>query len=299
MSLVSLKELLVTANKNNFAVGYFEAWDLYSLEAVALAAEKENSPIVLGFGGMTVNQEWINSFGIEPLGRYANELAKSLSVPAAVYLNEVHEIDHAKRGIKSGFNSVLLETSNLSYEENINTTRELVKFAHSNDAHVQGEVGHLPDFSEDNDFDKLTDPNKAKNFINLTNIDFLGVSIGNVHMFSKGNYNPKLNLLSRINEIVEIPLVIHGTTGFPEDKIDLAIKNGVAMFQVGTIIKETFFNEIKKNIQNIKIIDNIHDYVGSRKEKDFLEPGKSKIIDLISKYINLFNSQNKKNLYGK
>ena len=299
MSLVSLKELLVTANKNNFAVGYFEAWDLYSLEAVALAAEKENSPIVLGFGGMTVNQEWINSFGIEPLGRYANELAKSLSVPAAVYLNEVHEIDHAKRGIKSGFNSVLLETSNLSYEENINTTRELVKFAHSNDAHVQGEVGHLPDFIEDNDSDKLTDPNKAKNFINLTNIDFLGVSIGNVHMFSKGNYNPQLDLLSRINEIVEIPLVIHGTTGFPEDKIDLAIKNGVAMFQVGTIIKETFFNEIKKNIQNIKIIDNVHDYVGSRKEKDFLEPGKSKIIDLISKYINLFHSNNKKNLYGK
>ena len=170
MSLVSLKELLETANKNNFAVGYFEAWDLYSLEAVALAAEKENSPIVLGFGGMTVNQEWINSFGIEPLGRYANELAKSLSVPAAVYLNEVYEIDHAKRGIKSGFNSVLLETSNLSYEENVNTTRELVKFAHSNDAHVQGEVGHLPDFIEDNDSDKLTDPNKAKNFINYMNI---------------------------------------------------------------------------------------------------------------------------------
>jgi len=71
------------------------------------------------------------------------------------------------------------------------------------------------------------------------------------------------------------------------------------MFQVGTIIKETFFNEIKKNIQNIEIIDNIHDFVGSRKEKDFLEPGKTKIIDLISKYINLFNSQNKKNLYGK
>ena len=102
MSLVSLKELLETANKNNFAVGYFEAWDLYSLEAVALAAEKENSPIVLGFGGMTVNQEWINSFGIEPLGRYANELAKSLSVPAAVYLNEVYEIDHAKRRISLG-----------------------------------------------------------------------------------------------------------------------------------------------------------------------------------------------------
>ena len=85
-----------------------------------------------------------------------------------MYLNEVYEIDHAKRGIKSGFNSVLLETSNLSYEENINTTRELVKFAHSNDAHVQGEVGHLPDFIVDTNSDNLTDPNKAKNFINFT-----------------------------------------------------------------------------------------------------------------------------------
>ena len=244
MPLVSLKRLLETANNNNFAIGYFEAWDLYSLEAVAIAAEKENSPIVLGFGGMTVNQKWINDFGIEPLGCYANQLAKSLSVPAAVYLNEVYELDHAKRGIKSGFNSVLLETSRLSHQENIYITQELVEFAHSNGAHVQGEVGHLPDFSEDGDIDKLTDPDKARKFIDITNIDFLGVSIGNVHMFSKGNYSPQIDLLSRINEVVKIPLVIHGTTGFPEDKIDLAIKNGVAMFQVGTIIKKTFFKTI-------------------------------------------------------
>lgn len=299
MTLFSLKRLLETAYNNNFAVGYFEAWDTYSLEAVAMAAEKENSPIVLGFGGMTVNQTWINNMGIEPLGCYAKELAKSLSIPAAVYLNEVYEIDHAKRGIKSGFNSVLLETSNLSLQENIKKTKQLAEYAHFNGAHIQGEVGYLPDFYEDDNLEKLTDPFIAQEFVSLTNVDFLGVSIGNVHMLSSGNYNPQLDLLSKINKAVEIPLVIHGTSGFPKDKIKLAIKNGVAMFQLGTIIKETFFNEIKKNIQNIKKIDNIHKVVGSRKDSDFLESGKVKIIDLISKYINLFNSQDKKYLYDK
>ena len=137
MSLVSLKELLETANKNNFAVGYFEAWDLYSLEAVALAAEKENSPIVLGFGAMTVNQEWINSFGIEPLGRYANELAKSLSVPAAVYLNEVYEIDHAKRGIKSGFNTQTKSSKGL-WEKYIKETNPRAIGYYHNPATVYG-----------------------------------------------------------------------------------------------------------------------------------------------------------------
>ena len=299
MTLISMQTLLETAKKNKFAVGYFEAWDTYSMEAVAIAAEKEQSPIVLGFGGLTVNQEWINGFGIEPFGAYAKQLAKSLSVPAAVYLNEVFEIEHVKRGIKAGFNSVLLDSSHLSLQENIEITKKVVKFAHENNAHVQGEIGILPDFVSDNKLTNLTDPFIAQDFIENTDIDFLGVSIGNVHLHSKGKYNPDIELLSKINEQVKIPLVIHGTTGFPEDKINLAIENGLSMFQVGTIIKETFFNEVKKNIQNTKIIDNIHKVVGSRKESDFLESGKNKIIDLISKYINLFNSQNKKYLYAK
>ena len=98
MTLHNMKDLLLTAKKNSFAVGYFEAWDSYSLEAVAIAAEKENSPVVLGFGGMTVNQSWLNNFGIEPLGAYANKIAENLKVPAAVYLNEVFEL--APREVK-------------------------------------------------------------------------------------------------------------------------------------------------------------------------------------------------------
>ena len=62
MTLCNMNDLLCTAKKNSFAVGYFEAWDMYSLEAVAIAAEKENAPIVLGFGGMTVEQQWLGNF---------------------------------------------------------------------------------------------------------------------------------------------------------------------------------------------------------------------------------------------
>ena len=297
MTLVSLKYMLETAKKNNFAIGYFEAWDTYSLEAVAIAAENRKSPIVLGFGGLTVNQKWINDFGIEPFGSYAKKLAESLNVPAAVYLNEVFEIDQVKRGINSGFNSVLLDSSHLSFEENIKITKKVVEFAHNHNAHVQGEVGTLPNFEIVNQKNNLTNPKSAKEFIEQTDIDFLGVSIGNVHLHSKGKYHPNMDLLSKINKEIHIPLVIHGTTGFPNNNISNAINNGVAMFQVGTIIKETFYREVKNFIKNTEIKNDIHHYVGSRKKTDFLELGKDKIIDLISNYINLFKSNNKKNLY--
>ena len=297
MTLISMKRLLETAKKNNFAVGYFEAWDTYSLEAVAIAAEKEQSPIVLGFGGFTVNKKWMDNFGIEPLAAYANQLAKSINVPAAVYLNEVTDFEYVKRGIKSGFNSVLLDSSHLAIADNILITKKVVEFAHSNNANVQGEVGTLPNFFEDSNLSRLTNPKLAKEFVEKTNVDFLGVSIGNVHLHTKGKYTPNIKLLSKIHKEIKIPLVIHGTTGFPNNQISDAIQNGVSMFQVGTVIKKIFYSEIKKYVSNSDTINNIHEYVGSRKQTDFLEVGKNKIIKLISFYLRLFNSQNKKELY--
>ena len=98
--------------------------------------------------------------------------------------------------------------------------------------------------------------------------------------------------------MIDLPLVIHGTTGFQEDKINNAIQSGVAMFQVGTIIKETFYNSVTKAIADSSNINNIHNYVGSRKKTDFLEIGKNQIIQLISKYIKLFKSHNKSSYYG-
>ena len=298
MTLHNMKDLLLTAKKNSFAVGYFEAWDSYSLEAVAIAAEKENSPVVLGFGGMTVNQSWLNNFGIEPLGAYAKKIAENLKVPAAVYLNEVFEFNHVIRGINSGFNGVLLNCSHLPLEKNISKTNKIVEFAHNNSAHVQGEVGFLPDFEINDDVSFLTNPSNAKYFVEKTGVDFLGVSIGNVHIHTKGKYNSDLKLLNEIRKMIDLPLVIHGTTGFPEDKINNAIQSGVAMFQVGTIIKETFYNSVTKAIADSSNINNIHNYVGSRKKTDFLEIGKNQIIQLISKYIKLFKSHNKSSYYG-
>ena len=103
---------------------------------------------------------------------------------------------------------------------------------------------------------------------------------------------------NEIRKMIDLPLVIHGTTGFPEDKINNAIQSGVAMFQVGTIIKETFYNSVTKAIADSSNINNIHNYVGSRKKTDFLEIGKNQIIQLISKYIKLFKSHNKSSYYG-
>ena len=144
MALVTLSELLTRGRAGGYAVGYFEAWDLYSLEAVAEAAAAERSPVVLGFGGMMMNQDWLDRFGIEPLGACGRVMAERLEVPAAFILNEVWEWDHAARGVVCGFNTVMLNTCELPYERNLELTARLVEFAHPRGVEVQAELGRLP-----------------------------------------------------------------------------------------------------------------------------------------------------------
>ena len=97
MALRKLSELLSQARKSGYAIGYFEAWDMYSFEAVLEAAEEENSPVVLGFGGKMMEQQWLNHFGIVPLGAYGRVIAENAKVPTSFILNEVLDIRHIPR----------------------------------------------------------------------------------------------------------------------------------------------------------------------------------------------------------
>ncbi len=102
MSLVSLPELLADAGKGRYAVGYYESWDVYTLEAVVAAAEAERSPVIIGIGGLSANHEWLRSTGIEMYGAVAERLAQRSSVPIGVLFNEADSLEEAKLAIGAG-----------------------------------------------------------------------------------------------------------------------------------------------------------------------------------------------------
>jgi len=280
VALVPLSELLRAAGDGGYAVGYFEAWDTYSLEAVAEAAEAERSPAVLGFGGMMMDQLWLDRFGIEPLGAYGRALADRLSVPAALILNEVWEPEHARRGAVAGFNVVMLNTCELPFERQVELTRSLVQFAHSRGVEVQAELGRLPSFGSD-DTGELTDPAQAREFVAATGADFLAVSVGNVHLQTDGTSGIDFGRLRSIRREVSIPLVVHGGSGLSEDTVAALIGEGITLFHVGTVMKKRFWEAAQMTLSERADRRDYQALVGSRRPEDFLLPGKDAVAESV------------------
>jgi ketose-bisphosphate aldolase len=291
--IVPLPYLLAKAQEGTYALGYFEAWDSYSLEAVIEAAETENAPVILGFGCMMVSETWLDAGGIEILGNIGLTLAERTHLPVALLLNEAHTYQQCLTGIQAGFNAVMLDTSAWPIESAIEQVRELVKVAHAQYVAVEAELGHLPDATEqgiDSSLSSLTDPKEAASFVERTGVDCLAVSIGNVHLLTHGTAHIDLPRLSAIHELISVPLVIHGGTGFPPEAIPSAIRNGVAKFNVGTSLKQSFFNAIRESELTSDDNANIHDLVGSHREQDFLLAGKRSMQAKVQAYLQLYGS---------
>jgi fructose/tagatose bisphosphate aldolase len=286
MGLAPLTELLSAARAGGYAVGYFEAWDSYSLEAVVEAAETERAPVVLGFGCLLVDQLWLDNGGIETLGCLGRHVAKRTTVPVSLLLNEAHTLEHGLRGIEAGFNAVMLCTSDVP------TVAELVRVAHGRGVAVEGELDSLPDGGADGEVDtsgaRLTDPEQAAAFVADTGIDCLAVSFGNVHTLEGQTASVDLDHLAAIGRQVEVPLVVHGGTSFPPDAVAGAVACGAAKFNVGTVLKRTFAEGLTRAVVSAPLDASPHAMLGSHGRDDLLASAKPGLVEVIRDLIRLY-----------
>ena len=291
MSIVSMSELLAQALRGGYALGYFEAWDQYSLEAVLEAAEETKSPAILGFGGAVANQAWLDRWGVEEMATLARCLGERATIPIAILFNEARTFAQVLRGLRAGCNAVMLDTSHLPYQENLALTRQVTEVAHALGATVEAELGHLADASTPGSEEATyTDPEAAARFVEQTGVDALAVSVGNVHVLAEGVASVNLELLERIHQVVPVPLVIHGGTGFPASAVRPAIERGVAKFNIGTRLKQAMLAGIQEALAGLPERPNVHLVIGSREEGDVLLCGKTRMKGEILKLIALYGS---------
>lgn len=290
MPLQSMLDMMRRAQENRYGLGYFEAWDSYSMEAVLETAEEENSPVILGFGGMMLDSQWLNEGGVALMGAIGSHYARRSKVPVSLILNEAQTMEQVVQGIEAGFNTVMLDTSAWAWDEAVQAVSHLTKYAHERGVTVEAELGRLPDATEDGVDDStafLTDPEQAAQFIALTGADCLAVSIGNVHLLTR-NYAPVNPAhLEAIRAQVSVPLVIHGGTSFPPEAVPHAIANGVAKFNVGTTLKKAFQEGAQAAIAASEGAS-VHDTLGSHKSADWCVAGKLAMKERVRTLLRLY-----------
>ena len=246
--LVNSKEILLDAKKNHYAVPHFNInnleWTKYILEEM----EMLQRPLILGvsegaikyMGGFKVVSSMVKGL-IEDL---------NITIPVSLHLDHGTSFEACKKAIQSGFTSVMIDASKKPLEENIEITKQVVDYAHSKDVTVEAEVGHIGG-SEDHITSTATNArlDECIQFVKETGIDSLAPALGSVHGLYHGEANLDFKTMKEISESVNVPLVLHGGTGIPDDKIKKAICCGINKININTELQIAWHHEVKEFIE--------------------------------------------------
>lgn len=282
--LSSTRELLETANRNIYAIGAFNVYNLEGVRAVVEAAEKLQSPAMLQLHPSAIK------YGKSPLVALCLEAARKASVPISVHLDHSTSSKDIEGALEAGMNSIMADGSHLPYEENLAFTREMTQLAHTYGAVVEAEIGRISG-TEDGltvaeKEAKMTDPQEAAEFVRKSNVDALAVTIGNVH----GKYlsEPRLDFkrLAAIRKSVDVPLVLHGASGLPETMISQSIQLGVCKFNVNTEVREAYLDVLKSS-----------NSLSSPDLLDVMQNAIAAMEAVVSEKISLFGSNSKAHLH--
>ena len=285
--LVSAKDMLEKAREGKYAVGQFNINNLVWTKSVLLTAEELKSPVILGVS------EGAGKYmtGFKTVAAMVEAMMEELNITVPVALHLDHgTYDGCYKCIKAGFSSIMFDGSHYPIEENIEKTKELVKVAHAMGLSLEAEVGSIGG-EEDGvvGLGECADPQECKAIADL-GIDFLAAGIGNIHGKYPENWpGLRFDVLEQVKAAVgDMPLVLHGGTGIPEDMIKKAISLGVAKINVNTECQLSFAAATREYIEAGK----------DQKGKGFdprklLAPGADAIRATVKEKMELFGSVGK------
>lgn len=288
MPLEPVAPMMRRAIEGQYAIGYFESWNLESLQGVIDAAEHSRSPIIIGFNGDFLSRP--DRLANERLTWYAalgRAAAESATVPCGFIFNECPLDDWIRSAVSAGFNLVMPADPRASFADYTKRVAELTQFAHERGVAVEAEVGELPCglAAKGPGGGSSTDPELAGRFVASTGVDLLAVSVGNVHIKVEGKQSLDLDRLAAISERVTIPLVLHGGTGIDPEALRQAIRLGVAKVNYGTYLKQAYLRKVRSALQ-VDCVDP-HRLLGIGGAEDVMVAGRAAVREAVLERIGL------------
>lgn len=247
---ITLQEKFAELQQEGKALLATNFYNFETIKGVLQAAQSEKSAIIL-----QLTKSSIEYLGLAVATGLARSMLQYYEVEGWIHLDHGSSYDLVAGCLDAGFDSVMIDASEESFEENVKITRSIVKLAERYGANVEAELGYIAKLGQKADTIGFTEPGDAKRFVEETGVNALAVAIGSAHGFYKDEPRIDLDRLSEIRKVTRAALVLHGASGIPHDVLREAIKRGICKINLATEIKNIFMRTLKTRLANEDEID--------------------------------------------
>ena len=238
---------LKTERKAILAANFY---NFETLSGILQAASRLKMPVIL-----QLSESSIRYMGLTVAAAMARAAIREYNAEAWLHLDHGSSVEIVHSCLEEGFDSVMIDASEKSLDENIRITRQVIKLAADYKANVEAELGFVAKLGQELNKQGFTQPDDAARFVDSTGVHSLAIAIGSAHGFYKQEPKLDIGLLARISEIVTVPLVLHGCSGIPDAMLQDAIRHGICKINLATETKNTFMMALKERLKNNSEID--------------------------------------------
>ena len=246
MTLTTTGSLLDEARAARRAIAAFNVITLEHAEGIVAGAEQAGLPVILQISENAVK---FHGGRLLPIAVASRAVAEAASIPVALHLDHVEDEALLRQATDAGFSSVMFDASHASYAENVEATRRAVTWAHANGLLIEAELGQVggkdgPHLGA-HEPGARTDPDEAAAYVAATSVDALAVAVGSSHAMTERTAGLDFDLIERLRNAVTVPLVLHGSSGVPDDTLAKGVRSGIVKVNIGTALNIAYTDAVR------------------------------------------------------
>lgn len=247
---MKIQDKLLELKRSKKAILATNFYNLETLKGILRASRDAHLPVIL-----QLSKSSIDYIGLEMAVKMARQGLDDYQVEGWLHLDHGDSIELVKRCLSAGFDSVMIDASELDFEKNVMISAQVVALAKRYGANVEAELGYVAKLGQEQEGKTFTHPDEALKFVELTGVDSLAISIGSAHGFYKEKPNLRIDILTQIQKVTSAVLVLHGSSGIPPEMLKDAVSHGISKVNLATEIKDAFMKKLKSHLSTTDEID--------------------------------------------
>ncbi|MCX5071356.1 ketose-bisphosphate aldolase [Streptomyces sp. NPDC060334] len=262
MPLTSTDDIVGPAYAGTYGVGAFNVVQIEHAEAIVAGAELAGLPVILQISENTARYHG----SLAPIGLASLALARAASVPVAVHLDHAESVELVREAAGLGFGSVMFDASKLPYDANVTVTRAITEQCHRADVWVEAELGEIGGKDGAHAPGVRTDPDEARSFATATAVDALAVAVGSSHAMLTRDAVLDFDLITRLRDSLDVPLVLHGSSGVDDTDLAKAVTAGMTKVNISTHLNKIFTRTLRDRLRTEPAVADPRTYLGPARD---------------------------------